>query len=186
MSKEQREEAYREESDHYAVLRAQEELRGFEVSKIRMRRTLTEELIEEISQSVAAGNFNRLAIGRCGLDEVQFYSWMKKGKKDNDRFQSGKVDKLTLEAQLMLVLGVAEGALHTALLEDVLGCDDPKLKLEFMKLRWPRLYSKNPNAHTINDETGEEEKITGLDVLTRMIGEYLENNSPDKKEGGSE
>ena len=182
MTQKQREEAYESETKELAVHRAKEELRGFEVSKIRMRRTLTEGLIKEISESVAAGNFNKLAIARCGLDEVQFYEWMRKGKRDNDRFQSGKEKKLTMEAELMLVLGVAEGALHTALLEDILSCDDPKLKLEFMRLRWAKLYSKNPNAH-VDDATGEEQKVSGLDVLSRMISEYMVNNAPDKKDG---
>ncbi len=190
MTPENRAKAYKEENEQLAQLRAQEEVTGFIRSSVTVNRTLCEDLIAEFAASMAKGNFNQISYKRAGISQGQFYSWMRKGKKDHDRFERGLEEKLSLEGQLMVVLGVAEGAIHTALLEDILSCDDPKLKLEFMRLRWPHLYSKNPSAH-IDDDTGKEEKVSGFDVLVRKLSEYAMNNGlipkdekPDEDKGG--
>jgi hypothetical protein len=79
----------------------------------------------------------------------------------------------TLQSTLCLRLDVAEGKMHADILEDVLSSKDPKVMLEFLKRRFNKQYSNNPNAH-VDDETGKTEKIDVHALLADKLRALVE------------
>lgn len=125
--------------------------------------TLTESLMFEIVEIVEKGNFRKVAAQRVGVPPVTLYSWIHRGKR---YIKQGNTDRL--QAQLAMRIEKAEAKAHQEILADVLDTGDAKVKLTFLRLRYPREYNFNPNAH-VDDETGQESRST----LAEQIKEKL-------------
>ena len=131
--------------------------------------TLTDRVIEEAAAIVGAGNFRYVAFQRLGIPVATFQAWIRKGLKDR---RDGSDSK---QADLVRALDMAEGECHAQLLQDVLSADDPRLKMDFLRARYNKLYSNNPNAH-LDDETGEMIKREAAEILAEKLSRFLDGN----------
>jgi len=131
--------------------------------------TLTDRVIEEAAAIVGAGNFRYVAFQRLGIPVATFQAWIRKGLKAR---REG-VDNI--QAKLVRALDMAEGECHAQLLQDVLSADDPRLKMDFLRARYNKLYSNNPNAH-LDDETGEMIKREAAEILAEKLSRFLDGN----------
>lgn len=129
---------------------------------------LTEELVHEFAEQIRRGNFMFVAASRLGFTKSQIYNWRNRGAKEIEQLEQGKIETVTLCAVFTAEADRASGDLHDRLIVDVLSCDDPKVKLEFLKRRWAKIYSANPNASE-DPDTGETSDID----VAGMIAEKL-------------
>ena len=134
--------------------------------------SLTQEILDEIVACVGKGNFRYVARGKAGIMEATFKSWLSRGRTELREYDSGKRDELTLKAELVVALDIAENEVHARIIEDVLASDETKLKMDYLRRRYPKLYSSNGTA--IDDETGEEVKIDPLQLLAEKLSAFIE------------
>ncbi len=133
--------------------------------------TLTQEILEEIVGCVALGNFRYVARGRAGVSESSFKSWLSRGRAELRELEEGKRDDLTLKADLVVALDQAENEVHSKIVEDVLGSNDNKLKLDYLYRRYSKLYAKN--SHAVDDYTGETVKIDPFELLAEKLTAFI-------------
>jgi transposase-like protein len=131
------------------------------------RRALTPQLITEAAEFIGQGNFRYVAAQRLGVNQNTFQSWIQTGKKHIE------IERDSLEAKLAYEVERAEAECHSRILSNVLASDDVKLQLEFLRLRYNKLYSKNPNAHH-DDETGTTEKVDVAALLLEKLSQFAE------------
>ncbi len=132
---------------------------------------LTEELIEALADIVRAGNFRYIASQRMGVPITTFRQWLVRGRKER------AAGKETLQVKLLIALDKAEAECHQTLLQDVLSAEGPgaeRLKMDFLKARYNKLYSKNPNAH-LDDGTMEETKVDALELIADRLRTLMED-----------
>ncbi len=134
---------------------------------------LTWELIEEVCETVAQGNFRHVAIQRAGIHSERFKRWMSSGVRDLKLFAKGELDELNMYCHLVVEMERAEGEAHQEILQDVLLHGDPSTKLKFLQLRYQKLYNKNPNS--LNDEDGTIVKVRAKDLLLDLLGGFLDS-----------
>lgn len=140
----------------------------------RIDLTLTDEMVAEACAIVERGNFRYVAAQRLGVSHGTWASWLERGRKELREHTSGKRDTLTVKAKLVVELERAEAQCHERLLQDVLEADDPRLKMDFLKARYGKLYSRNPNAR-IDDETGEKVKIEIAEILADKLSQFMDD-----------
>jgi hypothetical protein len=135
-------------------------------------RDLTMPLIDDLCKTVERGNFRYVACQRCGVNYSRLKKWLEKARKERRRHDDDggmcKGEKPSLHLHLLERLEQAEGEIHAACIEDILDSKDPKLKLEFLKLRFNKLYSNNPNVR-IDDETATEVKVDAKTLLLERL-----------------
>ncbi len=131
---------------------------------------LTEEMIGKMAEIVGKGNFRHIAAARLGVPPNTLFSWVFRGKK---YLKKGNRD--AIQARLVLALDEAEAECHIELLEDIREKGDPNLMFKFLKARYNKLYTANPNAH-VDDETGGESRVSMLDVLRDRLSTFLEKD----------
>lgn len=134
----------------------------------RVDLTLTPEMVKKVCAIVARGNFRYVAFQEVGVQRSTWAAWVTKGRKELREFAEGKRDKLTIKATLVVELDRAEAKAHTRILKDVVESDDPRLKMDFLKARYNKLYSRNPNAH-VDDEDGTETQVDALELLADKL-----------------
>lgn len=130
---------------------------------------LTEDLIAQLASVVFRGNYRTIAAQACGVPPALFYRWMRKGEQDAMDFERGVLAGVTMEHLLFVAIGRAEAESHTHLLQDVLDADDHKVKLDFLKHRFKRLYSVGPNTREVDDTTGHEAESIADVLRDRLI-----------------
>ena len=130
---------------------------------------LTEDLIAQLATVVFRGNYRTIAAQACGVPPALFYRWIRKGEQDAMDFERGVLADVTLEHLLFVAINRAEAESHTHLLQDVLDADDHKVKLDFLKHRFKRLYSVGPNTREIDDTTGRESESVADVLRDRLL-----------------
>ena len=135
--------------------------------------SLTEKTLNEACDIVRAGNFRKIAASRLGVPLATWASWLRRGRSELEDFTKGKCKSLGLKGRLIVELDRAEAEAHQDMLTDVVKNGSPELKLKFLRLRYGKLYSANPNAH-LDDETGEEIKRTAADILAEKLAAFIE------------
>lgn len=136
---------------------------------------LTLELIDRLAETVGKGNFRYTAVMHEGLSRHTFRNWVAKGKKELAEFDSGKIEKskVSLCGVLVQKLGIAESKFHMEAIADLTGPDcDPKIKWDFLKKRYGKLYSGSMTA--IDDEDGTEIKLDPNAVLAERLKELMD------------
>lgn len=133
---------------------------------------LTESIVFELAEIVQEGNFRHVAAASIGIQPSTLYSWLRRGKNELKDFLEGKRKNQTLKARLVVELERAEAECHGKLVKDVVTSDDPKLKLQFLRLRYNKLYNNNPNA-SVDDESGEESVLSGAEVLAAKLAHFI-------------
>jgi len=129
---------------------------------------LTRAFIVEFCKQVRRGNFLRVAANRLGVSEQTCWQWRSDGRRELAEYEAGRRDTVSLRVLFLVEGDRASSDLHDRLIVDVLSSDDPKLKFEFMRRRWGKIYSANPNA-TEDPETGEEHTIDAVSLLLERI-----------------
>ena len=147
--------------------------------------SLTPKLIGQVCKTIARGNFRYVAFGLEGISKGTWSSWVKRGQKELRKLEAGtlKTDP-SLKVDLIRALIKAEARMQCELLENVLECgkneDEWRHKdrqWKFLLRRFPKEFSRNPNAHTddeYGDETFEEPKIDASALLASKIQELLD------------
>lgn len=133
--------------------------------------SLTQETIDELTAIVRKGNFQYVARGRLGISVGTFNSWKARGRKHLQEFEAGTLDLMTIQAKLVVAIDKAENEAHATLLQDVLDSDNTKVKMDFLRRRYGKLYSMNPNAH--DDDTGEDVKVDPLVLLADKLKHFI-------------
>lgn len=137
---------------------------------------LTWDLVKELCATVSAGNFRYVAMQKAGIHSERFKRWMSQGHRDLKLFATGELKgDLNMYCHLVVELEAAEGASHSEMIRDVLGSEDPRLVFEFMKLRYNKLYNKNPNSR-IDDADGTEIKIDARTLLIERLAHFMDND----------
>ena len=135
----------------------------------RGKSKLTRAAIGEFCREIRRGNFMYIAGQRLGFTKSQIYNWRDRGSKELAALESGESDTIGLCAMFVVESDRASADLHDRLIVDVLECEDPKVKWDFMRKRWSKQYSGNP-ATVEDPNTGESEKID----VAALIVERLE------------
>ena len=135
----------------------------------RGKAKLTRAAIHEFCAQILRGNFMYVAGQRLGFTKSQIYNWRDRGAKELAALEAGESDTIGLCGMFVLESDRASADLHDRLIVDVLECEDPKVKWDFMRRRWSKQYSGNP-ATVEDPNTGESEKID----VAALIVERLE------------
>jgi len=133
---------------------------------------LTLALVEEFVAGVRRGNFRETSAHALGVGKAQIYRWLAVGRKyDEEHGEASVPDKKQFESSrayscwyLYHHTILAEGWMHGYLIHDLLSSDSIPAKIWFLKHRFNRLYSNNPNAW-VDDETGDVSKIDAPAVI---------------------
>lgn len=137
-------------------------------------RELDLDLIDEVCQSTDRGNFRYVAFHRAGVSQRLWRYWVERGRKSRRKREDGRLKgKQSLEEHLLERLEQSEGEMHAECIEDVLDSDDARLKMEFLKLRFNKVY----NGKQYDDETGEETKVDAKALLLERLLSIL--GAPD-------
>lgn len=129
---------------------------------------LTSDMVERFCDEIRKGNYLEVAAHRLGFTKGQMYKWRHRGRKELEELEKGERESVTLCAVLTAEADRASADLHDALIQDVLACDDPKLKFEFMRRRWSKIYSGNPNA-VEDPDTGETQQVDVAAMLLEKL-----------------
>lgn len=139
---------------------------------------LSHRLIDALCRTVERGNFRYVACQRAGVSWRRYTYWMELAAKERRQRDDGKLKgKPSMYVHLLERLEQSEGEVHAQCVEDVLDSDDARLKMEYLKLRFSKLYSKNPNS--VDDETGRETKIDARELLRERLLAILGPPSED-------
>ncbi len=122
---------------------------------------LDERLIARVVAEVQKGNFRYIAFGRFGVPKTTWSDWLKRGNKE---LRERNIGDLSKYARLVQELASADSYVHSRCVQDILASDDPRVKMEFLRRKYGKLYSMSPSA--VDDETGEESKI---DMGARLL-----------------
>lgn len=129
---------------------------------------LTPALIKKVLAKIKLGNYRVTAFAMVGISRQCWGAWVTAGKK----VHSGEIYKPTAHeqrcAELVTKLEKAEAEVESQIVEDILHCDDPDLKLKFAERRWNKRWNKNPNAK-VDDETGKAEEPDAKEVLEELL-----------------
>lgn len=139
---------------------------------------LTPALIAKLAEIVGDGNFRLVASQACGIARGTWHKWITTGNRDLKKLETGQIKEPTIHSKLILALEKAEADAHITLVQDVLLCGDSKLKLDFLRRRYTKLYSMNPNA-VVDDETAEVEKVNGAEILAGRLAQLLGADSDE-------
>lgn len=131
-------------------------------------RKLDMKLIDEMCAIIERGNFRYVACHRAGVSLRRFSYWLEIAKKERSERDEGDNSKVSLHVHLLERIEQAEGELHSDCIEDILESDDARLKLEYLKLRYGKAYSGNPNAR-LDDENGTETKVDARELLRERL-----------------
>jgi hypothetical protein len=131
-------------------------------------------MIDEVCSYTDRGNFRYVAFHRAGVSQRRWRMWVEKGRKLRRQREEGKLeDAPSLQEHLLERLEQSEGEMHAECIEDVLDSDDARLKMDFLKLRFNKVY----NGLQYDDETGEETKVDAKALLLERILSIL--GTPD-------
>lgn len=136
---------------------------------------LNSEVIEAICHVIRLGNFRYVARQSLGIPSYYFSQWIKKGNVERDAIFAGKIapEDATVYYWLVSSMDKAEASVHAKLVFDVAYCSDPKVKLDFMRRRWGKLYNNNSNV-SVDDETGEEVEIDVATLLREKLAAFVD------------
>ncbi len=132
---------------------------------------ITQEIIDQAAAIVRRGNFRYVARGQLGISEGTWKTWLSYGRRDLRESEEGKTE-MSLQAKFVVALDKAENIVHDELIRDILASDNDKLKLEYLCRRYPKLYSKNINAH--DDDTGETVRVDPLELLAEKLKPFID------------
>ncbi len=130
--------------------------------------SLTPDLLGLVCDEIKKGNFRYVAFARAGIPKDTWTTWVVKGNKQR------KKGEVTIYTEMLLALEAAEATMHSGILTDVLATGTARDKLEFLRLRFNKLYNKNPNAR-IDDETGAEENVSGTELLAEKLAAFVKD-----------
>jgi len=79
------------------------------LNKVERRRFLTPELIKEIADIIADGNYNNTACSILGVNERVFYQWLQKGQEQLDARSEDSTEPDSIYTQLYHAIKMAAG-----------------------------------------------------------------------------
>lgn len=145
---------------------------GYKFGHLYPPKDLDEDLIAKFSACVRAGNFRYVACQRLGIPLARFKVWIRNGRKEQTRLEKGDDFEPTQYLHFLQSVERAEGEAHAQGIGDVMESGDPRLVFEFLRHRYNKLYSNNPNAR-VDDEDGTEHKIDTKALLLEKINALL-------------
>lgn len=162
-----------EEIVNLAVSRAMEVLEGNLAPMVKVRLTLTDDLILQMVKAVARGNKPAMAARLLGLCKDQLIRWTAKGRRDHIALVEGKTDEPTMECKLVVAVDMAAAQLHDTLLTEGVLSGGAEIKFHYMRTRWAGEYGTG-GLDGDSDAAGEN-KTSGVEVLLARIVEFQQN-----------
>jgi hypothetical protein len=133
--------------------------------------TLTPAIITKVCRVVALGNFRYVAFGNLGIHRNTWRRWLDEGKKQVASYDPER--GLPPQGRLLIELEKAEANAHEDIIKNVLTKGSPETQLKFLRMRYNKLYTRNPNA-TVDDESGAENKRTAEDIIRDKLIQFME------------
>lgn len=136
-------------------------------------RILNKELIENFYLCIRKGNYKQTACKKLGITEGAFFKWWKIGKDCTKRLEKGET--LTdYEEHCVLLVKKCNQALGEAteqMVCDIVRCEDPKVKLQFLKYTQPKLFS---GQYVVDEDTGETQERDPLSIMEERLSQLVD------------
>lgn len=139
---------------------------------------LTEELTDEITKVVRAGNYIETAAAYAGISKSSLYNWLRRGREERERVERGEKPKAR-ESVYLGFLDAVEKALAQSEIRDVTmiakaAQDSWQASAWRLERRFPFKWGRREHHHV--DDGGETEHRTLLDLLLAAKSADEESN----------
>ena len=132
------------------------------------RARISDALTAAVVRSILRGNTRFHAFAMRGVPKGTWNGWVTRGNKERKEIEAGEREEDTVYTRLVSELDRADAQLHDKCITNVLESDDPRVVWDFMKRKWNKHYTANPNA-VIDGETGEEYNVDAGELLLARL-----------------
>jgi pimeloyl-ACP methyl ester carboxylesterase len=132
---------------------------------------LTRELLGRLVTGARKGLRPSLVCAREHVPRSTYAAWIVRGRAAVELYTAGRMDKLPIEADLVLGIDEAAAEWHASELEYLGDVDDPAIRLRLLRLRFPRLYHPTAKIHDDDDVPDPVRTSSAAETLTRRLRE---------------
>lgn len=141
-----------------------------------------EDVAKDIIADVRNGTYRYIASAAAGLSKSRFELWTRKGREsieaaDKALIEEGEKVKLDAYGEFVRELNSAENKAHSDIVRDIVNCDDQRVKLKFIELRYGRHYRsvKNEQYETQGSD------IDVVDIVKDKIKAIIEDRNNNSR-----